>query len=416
MCLSAVEDALLQAIYEYNRIPLWIYNRDNKLVKCICTEVVHTLSEPMSSFFEYTLKRSSAPDFDILTFENELYYYFSFERSREFFYLLAGPMLLSGFYTPLSMRTLSFAHTIPSKELGVLLENLPAISLGAFIPGLRITMLLLGKSPLSAEEISNYSFSCRKGSLEHNLFRELFENREDYRLHTPYSHEIAVLNCIRDGDAALLEATYRTLPAVKYGNMSGSNNPLRQLFYGCIANTTLATRYAIEGGLEEETAFTLSDVYIKKMEKCQTLYELNVLNEKMALDFTEQVAKAKAAKHTYSEAVTRCIDYIFKNIYTKITLTALAEEVHLSPKYLSCLFCRETGQTLSSYMEDKRLTEAKNLLVYSQYSYSEISSYLSYNTQSYFICVFKKKTGMTPKEYRKRYSNTSWEVREEKVF
>jgi AraC-type DNA-binding domain-containing proteins len=416
MCLTTYEEALMQEIYEYNRIPLWIYNREYHLIKCFCTEAVHSLEELMSSFLKHNLEQSSHPDFEIIACENELYYSFSFERSQEVFYLLAGPMLLSGFYTPLSMRTLSFAHAIPSRELEFLLENLPAISLSTFIPGLRITMLLLGRAPLSAEEISNYSFCCLKGSLEHNLFRELFENREDYRLHTPYSHEIAVLNCIREGDAALLEATYRTLPAVKYGNMSGSNNPLRQLFYGCIANTTLATRYAIEGGLEEETAFTLSDVYIKKMEKCQTLYELDILNEKMALDFTEQVAKAKAAKHTYSEPVTKCIDYIFKNIYKKITLTALAEEVHLSPKYLSCLFGRETGQTLSSYIEDKRLTEAKNLLVYSQYSFSEISSYLSYNTQSYFIFVFKKKTGMTPKEYRRQYASASWEVKTGKVF
>jgi len=45
-----------------------------------------------------------------------------------------------------------------------------------------------------------------------------------------------------------------------------------------LSDTTLITRYAIEGSLEEEVAFTLSDVYIKQMENCQTSNELNILN------------------------------------------------------------------------------------------------------------------------------------------
>ena len=46
--------------------------------------------------------------------------------------------------------------------------------------------------------------------------------------------------------------------------MTSSNSKLKLLFYASIANTTLVTRYAIEGGLNEETAFSLSDVYIRK--------------------------------------------------------------------------------------------------------------------------------------------------------
>ena len=54
------------------------------------------------------------------------------------------------------------------------------------------------------------------------------------------------------------------------------------LFYASIANTTLVTRYAIEGGLNEETAFSLSDVYIRKMEQCTDVDALMKLNEQMA--------------------------------------------------------------------------------------------------------------------------------------
>lgn len=145
------------------------------------------------------------------------------------------------------------------------------------------------------------------------------------------------------------------------------------------------------------------------MEHCKTLYELNILNEKMAMDFTERVAEAKASKKSaYIKPISTCIDYILKNIHEKITLNTLAEEVDLTPKYLSYLFRKETGQTLSSFIEDIRINRAKNLLVYSQYSYSHISHYLSFYSQSYFISIFKKKVGMTPKKYRERYSQTNW--------
>jgi AraC-like DNA-binding protein len=410
MCLTAFEKLMIQALYDYNRIPLWILNKNLELHNCFFSDIALGYKEILSAHIDRLIVKISSPNFDILCHENELYYIFAFERNNETFYLLGGPMLLSGFYHVTEMRTLSFADNMNSDELKSLVEILPVISLTSFSSCLRIMMLLLKKGALSLDEISNYKFSNLQGSLNRTFIHELFENMEDYRIHTPYSDEIAVLNCVREGNIAGLESTYKTLPQIKYGNMS--NNPLRLLFYGCIANTTLVTRYAIEGGLEEETAFTLSDIYIRQMENCRTLYELNILNEKMAVDFTKRVAEAKTSKQlSFKKPISKCIDYILRNLHNKITLNTLANEVNLAPKYLSCLFRKETGQTLSSFIEDKRIHEAKNLLTYSQYSYSDISHSLSFYSQSYFISIFKRKVGMTPKEYRERNAQSNWQVR-----
>lgn len=407
MCLSESEKSIIQALYDYNRIPLWILNKNLELESFFFSDIQDGLKKLLSDHVNSMINIISNPSFDILCYENELYYVFAFERNNELFYLLGGPMLLSSFYHITEMRSLSFANKLNSLELNSLVEILPVISLTSFSSSLRIMMLILKKEALTLEEIKNYKFINLQGSLNRTFIHELFVNIEDYRIHTPYSHEIAVLNCVKDGNVAKLESTYKTLPQTKYGNMS--NNPLRQLFYGCIANTTLITRYAIEGGLDEETAFTLSDVYIKQMENCRTLFELNILNEKMAVDFTERVAEAKASKKPdYIKPISNCIDYVFRNIHNKITLNTLAKEVNLTPKYLSYLFHKETGQTLSSFIEDIRINKAKNLLIYSEYSYNHISHYLSFYSQSYFISIFKKKVGMTPKEYRERYSQSSW--------
>ncbi len=403
MCLTKSERLVIEELYDYNRIPLWILNTNLELQHSFFSDSSHDVKEILFTHMNGLTDKILNPSFDIFFYENELYYIFDFERNHQTFYLLAGPMLLSGFYHITQMRSLSFASNMDKKDLKFLVENLPVISFTSFSSCLRIIMLLLKNDAPSLEEISNYKCASLQGSLNRTFIHALFDNREDYRLHTPYSHELAVLNCVSEGNLARLQSTYKTLPQTKYGTMS--NDPLRQLFYGCIANTTLVTRYAIEGGLDEETAFTLSDVYIKQMENCKTLYELNVLNERMAIDFTQRVANAKNLNQPiYTQPVTKCIHYILRNLHTKMTLNTLAKEVNLTPKYLSSLFRKETGQTLCSFIEDKRIKEAKDLLIYSQYTYSYISHYLSFYSQSYFISVFRKNVGMTPKEYRTKYS------------
>ena len=407
--LTEYENSFIQAIFDSNRIPLWIFNRNYELQDYFMSDLPQDLRKKLMAHIGKLISGATTPGFDILCRENELYYYFSFEHDREPFFLFGGPMLLSGIYHRTEMKTLSFAVDMSIKELTLLVDHFPVVSLNSFGSNLRIMMLLLKKSAPSFDEICNYKLSDPKDALKHSLTLDLFEHAEDTRMHTPYSHELALLNCIKDGDVVMLESLYRTLPEIKYGDMSNNSNPVRQLFYGSIANTTLSTRYAIEGGLDEETAFTLSDLYIKRMERCNTLYELNILNEKMAIDFTKHVAEAKTIKNPdYTQPIRKCIDYIFGNLHNKISLTTLAKDVNMTPKYLSFLFHKETGQTISSFIEEARINKAKNLLIYSQFSYSEISQYLLFNSQSYFISIFKKHVGMTPKKFRNLYSKSSW--------
>lgn len=403
MCLSEREKEILQALYDCNRIPLWVYDASGSLRHFFLSALPQELKQALSLHMKELIFKSSNPEFDILCYNNELYGVFSFQWKAQTCHLLAGPMLLSASMHIAEMRSLSFADRINPSGLKLLVENLPVVSLNSFGSSLRMMLLLLNRTPPTLDEIRNYRFSDLQGTLNQTVTHELFENMQDYRLHTPYGEELAVLNCVKEGDLVQLEEIYRTLPPVKYGNMS--NNPLRLFFYGCIANTTLVTRYAIEGGLDEETAFTLSDVYIRQMEHCGTFYELNLLNEKMAADFTEQVAKAKAENRPkYIRPIAECVDYIERNLSAKISLSDMAQNVHLTPKYLSYLFQKETGQKLSSFVENERIKKAKKLLVDTQYSCKEISDCLAFYSQSYFISTFKKRTQMTPKDYRDRFS------------
>lgn len=410
MVIDSYEAVLLEAFYDYHRIPLWIFDEKVMLQDSFFTAAAKNSEVILSAHMAAIAGRMIPKAFDILSYDNELYFCFSFSENRKTLYLIGGPILLSGFYHPAAIRNLSFAAHMNRTEAEQLIETLPVLSFTSFCSALRMLMLLLTKQAPTIDEIRSYQNPEHKDSTYGSYVYELFENREDAREHTPYSQELAILHCVREGNYQQLEATFKALPETKYGKMS--DNPLRQLFYGCITSTTLVTRYAIEGGMDEEAAFTLSDVYIKKMENCRSLFELHMLNEKMVVDFTTEVAKAKErAQITYIEPVQQCIDYIFLNLHQKISLELLSKQVNLTPKYLSNLFHKETGKTLSSFIEEKRIEESKNMLIYSRYSYSQISSYLSFNSHSYFTSVFKKNTGMTPKEFRRRFSRSCWEVK-----
>lgn len=404
MSLTDYENSMMQSLYDYNRIPLWVLDNNLKILSCFFSDVPHNSKKILTEHIEKLSLSIKNYDLDVMYLGNDLYYNFSFKRDSSTFYLIGGPVLLSGFYHISELKSISFSQLLSSDNLKTLAENLPVVTLSSLSACMHIMMLLLNGRAPDVKELGIINFPGINGSLNNIFIKELYMNTEDYRVHTPYSHELAILNCVKDGDTKRIQATYKTLPQIKYGNMSSSHDPLKQLFYGSIANTTLVTRYAIEGGLEEETAFTLSDVYIQRMENCRSLYELNILNEKMAVDYTKRVSEVKnSGSSVYIKPIAKCIRYISKNINTRITLDILSKEVHLAPKYLSSLFRAETGTTLSSFIETSKVEKAKDLLAYSELSYSDISSYLCFNSQSYFISVFKKNTAMTPKEYRLKH-------------
>lgn len=89
--------------------------------------------------------------------------------------------------------------------------------------------------------------------------------------------------------------------------------------------------------------------------------------------------KQKDAKNYYSPAISRVIDYIYHGKNKTLTLNQLASLVNLTPKYLSALFHKETGQTLTVFIHKVLIEKAQNLLAHSDYSLGEISNYLNFH-------------------------------------
>ncbi|SFJ78893.1 two-component system, response regulator YesN [Paenibacillus sp. UNC496MF] len=84
-----------------------------------------------------------------------------------------------------------------------------------------------------------------------------------------------------------------------------------------------------------------------------------------------------------------------------LTLQHVAEEVHVTPVWMSKLFKKETGKTFLEYLTDLRMERAKRMLESVQFKVYEVSSQVGYKDPVHFAKLFKKQTGHTPKEYRR---------------
>lgn len=107
---------------------------------------------------------------------------------------------------------------------------------------------------------------------------------------------------------------------------------------------------------------------------------------------------AKAAD--INDAINVALKYIDDNISSDLSRESIAKLMYLNPDYFSRLFKKRMGCSVGTYIRDRRLELAKELLVYSNKSIGMIAYDIGYESMSYFSQIFKKYTGVRPKEYR----------------
>ncbi|WP_335341897.1 helix-turn-helix domain-containing protein [Bifidobacterium moraviense] len=230
-----------------------------------------------------------------------------------------------------------------------------------------------------------------------------FIQREDRVRHHTYVQEMRQYDLMKAGDPEAIRESVRMWESGLYGHVS--DDPVRNAKYLFVTSITLVTRFAIEGGMDEEDAYNASDLYIQDMDRCTSVAEVRRLHTDMMTFFTWAMADL-VKQGVQSRPIVECLDYIHYHLHEKITVAMLAEHVQLNPTYLSELFSREVGTPISQYVTDRRMEAARNMLIYSRYSIAEIAQILAYRSQSHFTKVFHAATGMTPKTYRDRYARS----------
>ena len=182
-----------------------------------------------------------------------------------------------------------------------------------------------------------------------------------------------------------------------------SRDPVINLKYHFVITTAMITRLCRQNGMELEQAFRLSDFYIQKLDDIHTEEEVHRLHDEMVMDYAEKMRKYSRSD-TNSKHINACKEYIYSHI---------KERIGVSSGYLSRLFKKETGVSVSAYIRSQKIDMAKNLLRFSDYSMIEIANRLSFSSQSHFIQQFHEVVGMTPKKYRDEYYMVQWDIESE---
>ena len=261
---------------------------------------------------------------------------------------------------------------------------------------------------LEAQQLMRYSENEVSSAADKSLCEHMCLQREESFHHAPFDREVAFYESICSGNIETVKMLSTPLCSKGYGILS--HNPLRNLKYHFTISVAMIARFCINGGMTPEDAYSLSDVFIQRADECTSEEGIHMIHSDMIVAFTKRMRRMKTDK-IYSKPIVRTIDYISEHLHQRIMMQELANYLSLSVAYLSRLFKLETGVTLSEYINMKKVEAASNMLQYSEYSDLQISTLLSFSSQSYFIKVFRKYTGMTPKEYKKCYRFPEWKTR-----
>jgi AraC-like DNA-binding protein len=121
-----------------------------------------------------------------------------------------------------------------------------------------------------------------------------------------------------------------------------------------------------------------------------------------ALEAADPTEDDLPSEHHPSLVVVKVLNYIKRNHTRRIRLSDIADEVCVSPGHLNALFKKERGHTIMQTLEAHRISVAKKLLTYTENSIEEIADHLAFCDQFHFSKTFKKRTGLSPAQFRKR--------------
>lgn len=244
---------------------------------------------------------------------------------------------------------------------------------------------------------------------ESELEKQLVSERDNEVKRFSYDNEIKYYSMIASGDVEGVTTYLNNYRNQDKTTRKGilSSDKLTNEKYHVIIMTALISRFCIEAGLDIAVSYSMSDIFIRYVDKAQSLDEVEELFHKIALEYTSRM-RDLSRSNVVSRYVVLAIDYIRDHIQETLTVDQVASALAVNASYLSKLFKHDMGKSISSYIRDSKIEIAKNMLRHLDESSLEIASYLGFSSQSHFIQVFKKETGLTPEEYRKQHYHKSW--------
>lgn len=223
------------------------------------------------------------------------------------------------------------------------------------------------------------------------------ENVWNYKLvETRYAYENEFLYAITQGNYHKAKLLIPKFENFKFEQRN--SDPVRDLKNYCIIINTLFRKSVERGGVHPIYIDSVSAEFAKKIELRSRLEDIQKLVIEMVKVYCQLVNKHSVKN--FSPTVQKVIVMIDSNIASDLSLSELATSLNINPSYLSTVFKKETGKTVTAYVNERRIELAQELLKTTSLQIQTIAQYCGIIDVHYFTRLFKKQTGLSPKQYR----------------
>lgn len=186
-----------------------------------------------------------------------------------------------------------------------------------------------------------------------------------------------------------------------YGNPILKWDPLRTRKNGMIIRNTLCRVAGELGGVAAIYLHLIFEKYAIQIEQATTAdYLEHVISPNMFAEYCDLVANYSTVK--YSPLIKEIVVYIGNHLREELNVSNLAATFHVNSSHLARKFKKETGYTISEYVNHQKIEAAKLLFQGGEVTVGEVAEKLGYNSNSYFSKIFKKITGKSPVAYLKK--------------
>ena len=217
------------------------------------------------------------------------------------------------------------------------------------------------------------------------------------KLEERYAGEDRLLSYIEKGDVVLAQKEFAK-SSISHSEIIRTKDSLRNTKNLLLIANTLFRRAAYIGGVHPIYLDELSGKWAIKIEQTVALKDLDNLHLQMINSYCLLTKEHSLSK--YSPIVKQALMFINLNISSNLTVKKVAQEVSLSPDYLTRLFKKELGVNIITYINRKRIHTSLELLKNTNLSIEEIGDLIGLSNTSYFYTMFKREIGVSPKQYR----------------
>ncbi|MBQ8766883.1 MAG: AraC family transcriptional regulator [Clostridia bacterium] len=258
--------------------------------------------------------------------------------------------------------------------------------------------------------IDNFTFKTINMSYQNQSFPKIVKNLENktddallamQMLERRYEGERKMIQAVSQGMTHQAEQILSKSSAIML-EMRVSD-PVRNIKNYSIIVNTLLRKAAEQGGVHPLYIDGVSSDFAKRIERIRSVDEGVNMHHEM-IDKYCALVKRHSMKN-YSPLVQKVITLVDFDITSDLSLSRQAEMLNVNASYLSTLFKKETGMTLTEYVSKKRIEQAAFLLTSTNLQIQTVAQNCGIYDVNYFTKLFKKHTGKTPKEYRESTVN-----------